>query len=1126
MNLKVYCKVMPYSRIFRLEHTPCRHTIKKLLLFMKLTTVLLTVAFLQVSAAAHSQKITMNERNAPLEKVLQKFREQSGYMLLYNTEAVLVAKDVNVSLKNAEIGQALKAIFVGLPFTYEIWEKTILIKPFVVKPTESQADDVRGRVVDAQKKPLPGVTIKVKNGAAVTQTDADGRFVLRGVDPNSILVFSMLGFRQLELRAGSLSAEIELQEMVSHLEGVVVTGYGTQERRAVTGAIASVRGEDIENVPLQSFDKALQGRAAGVLVQTQTGVPGGAVRINIRGEGSIGAGTEPMYIVDGVQLNSDAPTSRTSTNALAYINPNDIESIEVLKDGAAAAIYGSQAANGVILVTTKKGKAGKTNLSVNFYQGISAPQKNMNVLSSQDAIAMRTESLVNANPTSNYAVMLAQALSELGINPDLSAEEISQLPTYDWQSAAFKNGTVRNIELGASGGTDKTTFYVSGAYNKHDGNVTGIDFEKGTARFRLGHQASPKLSFDAGINLSLVTQNGNTGSQGNTTGSASPQYTAIYMPPTVPIYNPDGSFNVYEGMPGTGFNPIQAATVDDNIVRHRSLVGNFSATYKILENLAFKSFYGIDYRFIRNDYYRDPRTPNGASVNGYLVDENIENINFTTNQTLNYNKVFNVNHSFTALVGAEYRSDVREFESAQGQGFPTYQFRTMQSAAEAVSVTGSWSGVRKLGFFGQANYDFKKKYFISAVARYDGSSRFGADNRMGFFPGLSAGWDIAQEDFIKDSPWIDQLKLRAGYGRTGNDQINNVSSRGFYQGGGSYNGQAGVNLQTIANTQLGWETNISTNIGLDYSIFNKRIYGAIEVFRRQSDNLILDRPIPYTSGFSSVNSNLGEVRNQGVELDLNTVNIRKGDFSWTSNFNIAFLENEVTELYDGLDYIANTIRLGSPLKIWYRARYAGVNSANGRPMWYDKNGNITYLLTAEDNVPTTKGWQSDYFGGFSNSFRYKGFELSALLHYDMGRYMANTQLQVMANVMNNPGRNSLQELYDRRWTTPGQVTTVPRLIAGGSEFNSSSQQTATTRFLEDASFIRLREVTMAYQFSPKLLQKVKLSKVRVYVTGVNLYTWTKWTGYDPEFAIGGSVENNQGIIPQTMSFTAGAQVGF
>jgi hypothetical protein len=297
------------------------------------------------------------------------------------------------------------------------------------------------------------------------------------------------------------------------------------------------------------------------------------------------------------------------------------------------------------------------------------------------------------------------------------------------------------------------------------------------------------------------------------------------MPPTVPIYNEDGTFNAYPGMPGTGFNPIQAATVDDNIIKHRSLVGNFNFTYKIMKGLSFRSFYGLDYRYIRSDYYRDPRTPNGATTNGYLINDNAENVNFTTSQILNYQTTIGQDHTISAIAGAEYRSDISESQSARGQEFPTWQYRTNQSAAEAFSVTGSWSGHRHLGFFTQANYSFQNKYFITGVVRYDGSSRFGVDKRMGFFPGISAGWDIAQDDFVRDMGWVNQLKLRVGYGKTGNDQINNVSSRGFYQGGTSYNGSAGIRLQTIANPELGWEGNITTNIGVDYSFLERRLFG-------------------------------------------------------------------------------------------------------------------------------------------------------------------------------------------------------------------------------------------------------------------------------------------------------------
>lgn len=1097
---------------------------------INLIILILSVFCLQISVASSYAQITLSARQISLEELLERLKQQTTYSYFYNAKELREAKPVDIEVNNVPIDEVLSHALKGTPLNYAIIDHTVIIRRNALRtlpiPRLGQQFSVQGKVIDEQGMPLPGVSVQVTGSTLATSTNLEGNYSLSGLQPSAVLRYSMLGFQPVEYRADQTPDVITLEPAQQELEEVLVTGYGVQQRRAITGSIASIKGEDIENMAVQSFDKAIQGRAAGVLVQSSTGVPGGAVRINIRGIGSITAGTEPMYIVDGVQLNSDQPGSRTSTNAMAYINPNDIESIEVLKDAAAAAIYGSQAANGVILITTKKGQAGKTRFSVNYYQGITQAIKNMDVLNTQEALQLRTEAILNNDPDLSENAALAQALNDYGIRPDMSPEEIAALPTYDWQSEAFKPGSVQNVEFSASGGKEKSSFYLSGSYNKHDGNVTNIDFERGSFRVRLNQQVHPRLNFDAGINLSLIEQNGNTGSWGNTSGSASPQYTAAYMPPSLPIYNPDGTFNAYQGMPGTGFNPIQAATVDDNITRQRSLIGNFTAAYNISEDLTFKSFYGLDYRYIRAAYYRDPRTPNGAPWNGYLIDDNVENVNFTTSQTLNFKKELAEGQRITAILGAEYRSDVREYGSARANNFPTFQFRTNQSAAEPYSVTGSWSGNRRLGFFGQVNYDFQNRIFASAVARYDGSSRFGIQSQFGFFPGVSLGWDMAQEQFLKPADWIEQLKLRVGYGIVGNDQINNVSSRGFYQGGSQYNNQAALRLQTLANPELGWERNASANIGLDFQLFSNRLGGTFEVFHRKSHHLLLNKPLPQTSGFSNVDDNLGAVVNKGLEVNLNSVNLDLGDFRWTSNFNIALLKNEVVELYDGLENISNTIRVGYPLKIWYRPRFAGVNSVNGRAMWYDKDGNITYVPGAEDNVPSKEGWQSDYFGGFSNTLHYKGFDLSALLHFDMGRYMANTMYQVWYNVMSNPGRNTLQELFDDRWTTPGQITYVARPIAGGAERNSSSRAGSSSLFLQDASFIRLREVTLGYNFQPKLLERIKVASARVYLSGVNLHTWTKWIGYDPEFAVDGLVSNNQGIVPQTMSFTAGVQIGF
>ncbi len=996
----------------------------------------------------------------------------------------------------------------------------------------AQDRTITGKVVGDDGSTLPGVSVLVKGTSRGVNSNSDGTYSINA-SPTAKLVFSFVGFTTQEILVGNRST-INVNLMSDNtLNEVTITGYGgALKKRETTGATSSVKGREIENIPAQSFDRALQGRAAGVQILSSNGTPGGAVQVRIRGTGSISAGNEPLYIVDGVQLNNrNDGGGVVNTNPLAFLNPNDIESIDVLKDAATAAIYGAQAANGVVLVTTKKGKAGaKTNIDVNIYKGFVEPMPILDVLNSQDFFAVRREALQTARPTSNAATINNLLRTQMGFSADFSDAEIAALPNYNWQQESYRQGTIDNYEISAQGGNDKTTFYLSGAYNQQDASLINVDFRRLSSKITLTHKISKKVTIESGINLSNIRQRGPFGNSDGTTAFGAPQYSAPLLLPFNPIYTPEGGFY---GMPGTGIALIgdinQNVVANSNLIRSsgtvNTLVGNFGLTYAINKNLVFRATAGLDYRILASSFYGDPRLQDNFAVRGSLSEANNRNTNVTTNATLNYTKSFaEEKHTVGALVGIEYRQELNEGTSFNAQGFPSPEFYTGNAAAEPSSIGGFWSSFRQAGTFANFRYDYKKKYLLNFIARYDGSSRFGMQNQWGWFPSVSAKWNIMEESFLKGASFISDLGLRASFGSTGNDQINNFAARRLYSLGGVYQGASGIGPGQLGNPNLRWERNITLNLGLDYGFFGGRLKGAIDAFQRTSRDLLLTRSIPTVNGFGNITENIGEVVNRGLEFEISSVNFNAGSFKWESSFNVTMLENKVTKLFDGADVLPGnlSVRVGFPLGTNVAVPYLGANPANGRPMWFDINDNVTYLPRTIDQRPMGHDALTNTFGGFNNDFSYKGFELNIFFQYDYGRILPNFQELRLAD---NGGvlRNSLKSYYDARWTTPGQATSVPRPAENRTEISGriASYQT-TARFYQDASFMRLKTLSLAYNVPSAVVKRLKMSRIRAYAQGVNVLTWTKWTGFDPEYA----ATSNEGLIPQARQYTLGLQIGF
>lgn len=977
---------------------------------------------------------------------------------------------------------------------------------------------------------VPGATVLVKGTTTGTATNIDGKYSITVPAGSNVLVFTFVGLTDQEVNIGNRSTiNVALEADVTALSEVIVTGYGTQPKREVTGAVSSVKGDAIQNLPLQSFDRALQGRAAGVQVRSSNGLPGGAVNIRIRGVGSVNAGNEPLFIVDGVQLNNQSNAAFTQSNPLAFLNPNDIESMEILKDAASAAIYGSQAANGVVIITTKKGKQGKAKFEFNAFSGETQPMKFLDVLGGSEWYGMRRDAFINSGNT----LPEANALSNMGVlpanwqtltRPALDAIGLA-LPTYDWQREVMGAGRLQNYEMSVSGGDEKTTFFLSGSYNYQEASFKPVDFKRGTVRLALTHQATKRLSIETNINLSTFQQNVPFAVEGSFLGS--PAFSSSAVLPHNAIYNEDGTYNTaIRGV--LGQNVVLVNAYNSGLQRTNTVVGNLITNYQIAKNLSFRSLFGLDYRLLQGDNYRDPRTPDGAGVIGRSSVQSDWRTRFITTQTLNWNKTFNGVHNVSAIAGVEYLSETREGISGAGIGFPTFQFRTIQSAATPESVSGFWTGYRRASAFASANYDYKKKYLMTVTARYDGSSRFGANNQYGLFPSVRVGWSLVEEEFLKNSSTVSEMKFRASYGLTGNDQIGNFDARGLYGGGGNYSGSAGIVPSSLANLGLSWETNNTTNLGLDFGFFENRITGSVDAFDRRTKDLLLSQPILWTNGFGGISNNVGELQNRGLEFELSTVNIDKGGFRWNTSFNITKIDNQILSLYSGLQFLpANPgIAVGQPVGrsgegAVFSQEYVGVNPATGRPMWLDIKGNITYLPLAADRQYQGSSLGT-VFGGLNNNFSYKGFELTTFFTYEYGGIGGDGQYSFLRENGTRLTLNALREVNDRSWKTPGQITDIPRNLTtlGGNEVRSVGRNSGTAALLK-YDFIRLSQLTLAYSFKPSLVSRIGLSRARIYMQGVNLWTYTDYPGYDPEFTGAGT-----GQVPLTKSYTLGVQIGF
>jgi TonB-linked SusC/RagA family outer membrane protein len=1000
---------------------------------------------------------------------------------------------------------------------------------FLYQDLSAQTKEVTGKVVSAvDSSALSDVTVKVKNSQASTTTDADGTFRLTVPANATTLVFSYVGFSEVELPISDLMS-VSMSPGKGALNEVVVVGYGTASKRELTGSIAKVAGTEVANLPYQSFEAAIQGKAPGVVIESGSGKVGQAMKIRIRGTSSISASSQPLYVVDGLPVVSNSVSDGTNdpTNPLVDINPNDIESIEVLKDAAASAIYGARAANGVILITTKKGKLGrKTQIELNLSNTFSEPTRKRKFMDARQYLDLVREAGANDGkidfaegisgyPTEQEAIddYVNSYEGYLSGNFALGTDYKNYEVNTDWQDQLFrKNATSQQVDLSVTGGSDKTRFYVSGFYNKQDAIVINNTFTRYGGRLNLDHKATDRLT--VGLNLALNRSQLDRISNDN--AFSTPGQLVAQLPMS-PLLDPaTGDLN---GQTLYGNALFDAKYNSDEQVTFRSL-GNAFADLKILPSLSFRSELGVDVLNLYQESFAGKQTIDGAGI-GRATAITTSSASLNTNNFFTFSPTINDNHKLTSIVGMSYLQNDTKQATTQGEGYPTDAVKNLSGATDITFGTSTNNRYTFLSYFLRANYSFLDKYLLSVSARADGSSRFGENNRYGWFPAASLGWIISEEDFLKNVGFLSYLKLRASYGLTGNAEIGQNNFLGLY-GVSNYPGLPGFVPTQLPNDDLKWEKTAQFDAGIEFGFFDNRLTGEVDYYQKNTSDLLLNVNIPTTTGFASVLRNLGTMYNKGVELSFNSRNF-DGDFKWSTSFNIAYNVNKVQDI-DG-QVITNGVQRaieGEPIGVFFMQEFAGVDPANGDALYYDSTGKTTSIYGQAQRRVVGQA-NPDFTGGFGNTFSYKGFDLNIFFTFVQGNSVFNQGGIYMESGLGNGFDNQTTRYLDR-WKNPGDITDVPRAgLSYGTNDRSSSF------WLQDGSYIRLRNATLGYTLPSKVASLLKLASARLYVSGNNLWTATKYDG-DPEVNTATLGNLTGGVdfytIPQARTISLGLNVKF
>lgn len=988
---------------------------------------------------------------------------------------------------------------------------------FVSMQLFGQGRTITGKITDADNgEYMPGVTILLEGTQNGTISDFDGKYNINVPESGGTLVFSFVGYETQKITLGEKNVVyVSLKMSQEILEEVVVVGYGTEVKTKVTGSISEIKSDEIALTPVSTVEQTLQGRAAGLFIESNNGKVGGDVKIRIRGSSSINASNQPLIIVDGIPINTVAINDYFNV----YLNPlndldfNDIASVEVLKDASASAIYGSRAANGVLIITTKRGKEGKAKITLDYQQGYSEPTRLREFLNAEEYIDYFTQAAINAgeydfaNGLSGYATVeeaVEDYIGDVEKKFDRLAGHTDWRTDYantDWQSLAFQKAISSMLDLSISGGTEKMQYFTSVGYSYQDGIMLGNHGDRFNILNNIDAQLTEKLKMSLNLNLSR--------SINNDIPDDNSFSTPLQMVAQAPITPPADTTGEYYNTPTTlYYNPlIEKDNVFFESTTFRTL-SNIAAEYQLIPSLAIRGEFGGDITNHYQERFYGSKSEVGLSVGGYATNYNATVQYLNTKLLLLFDKQIE-KHSIGATGGMEYNRYDDNYNYVEGQGFPNDKLQTLASAAEIVAGTSVDSYYRFLSYFARATYDYDTRYLLNITVRADGSSRFGEENRYGVFPSASVGWVMSNEAFLKGSKKVSLLKLRASYGLTGNAGIGNFDYKGLY-GIGSYAGTSSIYPSTIANPALTWEKTAQLDIGFDFGFYNDRISGELDYYIKNTTDLLLDVPVPATTGYALQTQNVGSLENKGYEIVINTQNF-VGDFSWSTSFNFSVNKNKILELAEGQELIdlggsdfMNVIMIGQPLGVFYGAEYAGVDPDNGDGLFYVNETEGSDETTTDFNLANyvvIGDPNPDFISGITNNFAYKNISLDVTLQSVYGNDV---------NLQGDYWMSSNASQYDNQtidqldaWQNPGDETDIPEnrlLFANGTEARSS-------RYLSDASYLRVKTVTLSFTFPKRLTEKMNMSSLRLYTSAYNLFTFTNYTGWDPEVSTDSFTDN-------------------